>query len=100
MSFWPLRLGFSALPVIAGVDRFFDRLTDWTQYLWSGFPDLFDVTPTRFMYAVGIIEIVAGFVVSFAPRISSSWARTAIGALALFFPAMHHARSVIPVRRS
>ena len=128
-SFWLLRLGFFALPVIAGVDKFFDRLTDWSQYLWSGFPDLFNVSATRFMYAVGIIEILAGLVVLLAPRIGSllvaGWLGGIItnlvlvglngdeywdialrdfglmtGALALFFLATHHARNVVSIRRS
>jgi len=122
-------LGFFALPVIMGVDKFFNRLTDWTHYLWPGFPHLFNMSATRFMYAVGIVEIVAGIVVLLAPRIGSllvaGWLGAIItnlvlvglnegeywdiavrdfglmiGALALFFLAVHHSRRVVPVRRS
>jgi hypothetical protein len=129
-SFWLLRAGLFALPVIAGIDKFFDRLTDWSDYLWSGFPDLFNVSATRFMYGVGIVEIVAGIVVLLAPRIGSllvaGWLAgiitnlvllgmnqgeywdialrdfgLMIGALALFFLAMHHhGRRTVPVRRA
>lgn len=67
-SFWLLRLGFTAAPILAGADKFFDWMTDWSHYLWVGLPNFFNVTPERFMYGVGAVEIVAGLCVLFAPR--------------------------------
>ena len=65
-------MGFFAAPIIAGADKlFFERLVDWTQYLWPGFPHLLNVTPERFMYGVGAVEIAAGVLVLLAPRIGS-----------------------------
>ena len=30
-----LRWGFVIAPLIAGLDKFFNKLTDWSMYLWS-----------------------------------------------------------------
>ena len=53
-----LHLGFAALPVIAGADKFFH-----VEYL--------PVTGHTFMLAVGVIEIVAGLLVAIRPRIGA-----------------------------
>jgi hypothetical protein len=63
-----LHWGFVAAPVIAGVDKFFMRLTDWTQYLWAPLGNLLG-GPHRFMSVVGVIEIVAGLLVALKPKI-------------------------------
>src|SRR4051812_46898917 len=53
-----LHWGFSALPIIAGVDKFTHFLCDWTMYLA---PQIGQVLgPQNTMHAVGVIEIVAG----------------------------------------
>jgi hypothetical protein len=54
------------------VDKFFNWMTFWPKYLWIGFPHFFGhVSPQHFMYAVGAIEILAGVLVSLAPRLAS-----------------------------
>src|SRR5437879_10717535 len=63
-----LHWGFVAAPILAGLDKFFMKLTDWTQYLWSPLRDIAG-TPQRFMFIVGAIEIIAGFLVAFKPKI-------------------------------
>jgi hypothetical protein len=67
-AFQILHWGFVAAPVIAGVDKFLMRLTNWTQYLWPPFANLFG-DAQRFMQIVGVIEIAAGLLVAFKPRI-------------------------------
>src|SRR5689334_3511445 len=67
-AFQILHWGFVIAPILAGLDKFFMKLTDWTQYLWSPLGEVFG-TPQRFMYIVGAIEIVAGFLVAFKPKI-------------------------------
>ncbi len=59
--YWLLRIAFGAVPIVAGLDKFTNLLTDWTQYLspWvSGW-----VPATAFMQGVGIVEIAAGVLV-------------------------------------
>jgi len=65
-----LHWGFVVAPVIAGLDKFFNRLTDWTMYLWSPLGNLVGGAGT-FMRIVGVIEIVAGCLVAFKPKIGA-----------------------------
>jgi hypothetical protein len=60
--------GFIALPIIAGLDKFFHVLVDWTQYLAPIVPRLTGIEPGLFMMIVGVIEIAAGIIVAIAPR--------------------------------
>src|SRR5438445_4082208 len=65
-----LHWGFVAAPVLAGLDKFFNKLTDWTMYLW---PPLAKLTggASMFMRIVGVVEIVAGCLVAFKPKIGA-----------------------------
>lgn len=68
-AFRILHLGFIVAPIVAGLDKFFYLLTDWTQYLWPAAPDLLGISPEGFMGAVGAVEVVAGLLVAVRPRI-------------------------------
>ena len=69
-ALWTLRLGFAALPILFGLDKFAQVLTDdWTKYLAPGFDDLIPGSAADAMHLVGVIEVVAGIVVLVAPRI-------------------------------
>lgn len=63
-----LHIGFVVAPILAGVDKFTNLLTDWTQYLAPSLLAFLPLSAQGFMYIVGIIEIVAGLVVLFRPR--------------------------------
>ena len=60
---WVLRTGLGVGPIIAGVDKYFNRLTDWTMYLSPLATKMFPVAPSTFMHVVGAVEIVAGLLV-------------------------------------
>jgi uncharacterized membrane protein YphA (DoxX/SURF4 family) len=45
------------------VDKFFNKLTDWTMYLSPLATKTVPVSPATFMHVVGVIEIIAGIVV-------------------------------------
>jgi hypothetical protein len=71
-AFWALRLGFTALPVLFGIDKFANVLTDdWTRYLANPFNDIIPGSAGDAMHLVGVIEIVAGIVVLLLPRIGA-----------------------------
>ncbi|MBT1695338.1 hypothetical protein KK083_00530 [Fulvivirgaceae bacterium PWU4] len=58
-----LKLTYGLVPVVAGLDKFTNLLTDWSKYLN---PDLLQVLPfdaSTFMMIVGVIEIAAGILV-------------------------------------
>jgi hypothetical protein len=67
-AFWLLRIGFVVAPILFGLDKFFHVLVDWDRYLAPEFTDLFNAQAHTLMYAVGVIEIIAGLVVAVRPR--------------------------------
>ncbi|HEY3439661.1 MAG TPA: hypothetical protein VGK29_02870 [Paludibaculum sp.] len=66
-----LHAGFVAAPVVAGVDKFFHMLVNWDVYLAPAIANLSPLGSHGLMLAVGIIEIVAGLLVAFKPRIGA-----------------------------
>ena len=63
-----LHAAFILAPVIAGLDKFTHLLVDWDKYLAPRIVDRIPWTAHEAMYAVGVIEIVAGLVVLLRPR--------------------------------
>lgn len=59
----PLRWTYGLVPVVAGLDKFFNLLADWEGYLSPAVAALLPVSPGTFMAVVGVIEIAAGVVV-------------------------------------
>jgi hypothetical protein len=68
-AFLLLRTVFTIAPIAFGLDKFANLLTDWPAYLAPWVDDLVPGTAQQAMYAVGVVEIVAGVVVAVAPRI-------------------------------
>jgi hypothetical protein len=66
--FWVLRIGFTVLPIVFGLDKFANVLTDWTKYLAPQIDSIVPGTAHQAMLAVGVVEIVAGLVVATLPR--------------------------------
>ena len=64
-----LHVGFTVAPIVAGLDKFFNLLVNWEQYLPSFVNDLLGGQGRYFMLAVGVIEIIAGLGVAFKPKI-------------------------------
>jgi hypothetical protein len=63
--------GYVALPLIAGLDKFFERLTQWEKYLSPFVSERLPVSPHTFMQIVGGIEIAAALLVAVRPRIGA-----------------------------
>ena len=66
-----LYLGFIVAPLVAGVDKFTNFLTDWSQYLAPAFVGLLPFSAGTFMLFVGIVEIGAAALVAVRPRIGA-----------------------------
>jgi hypothetical protein len=64
-----LRTGFVVAPILFGLDKFTNLLTDWTAYLAPAVDRLIPGTASTAMAAVGVIEIVAGLVVAVRPKV-------------------------------
>lgn len=63
-----LWLTYGIVPIVAGLDKFTNLLTDWAQYLAPFVADLLPFGAGTFMAIVGVIEIVAGVLVFVKPR--------------------------------
>jgi hypothetical protein len=63
-----LRVGFAALPILFGLDKFADVLVDWPVYLAPWVNDIAPGSAQEFMYFVGAVEILAGVAVAVKPR--------------------------------
>ena len=67
-AFLLLRLAFTVAPIAFGVDKFFDVMVDWPQYLAPWVDDLLPGSAQDVMYVVGVVEILAGVAVALKPR--------------------------------
>jgi hypothetical protein len=68
-AFMLLRIAFTVAPILFGIDKFANVLTDdWTRYLAPAFNDIIPGTAADAMHIVGVVEIVAGLVVAVSPR--------------------------------
>jgi uncharacterized membrane protein YphA (DoxX/SURF4 family) len=67
-AFLLLRTVFTVAPILFGLDKFTNLLVDWPTYLAPWIDGVVPGTAQQVMYAVGVIEIVAGIAVALAPR--------------------------------
>jgi uncharacterized membrane protein YphA (DoxX/SURF4 family) len=62
-AWWALRIGLGLGPFLAGLDKFFNILTDWGMYLSPVAEKLLPVSGQVFMRAVGVVEMGVGLVI-------------------------------------
>ncbi|MGH9463816.1 MAG: hypothetical protein ACRD1X_21645 [Vicinamibacteria bacterium] len=60
---WALRIGLGLGPFLAGLDKFFDILTNWSMYLSPLAANLLPVSGAVFMRAVGVVEMAVGLLI-------------------------------------
>ena len=68
-AFMLLRAAFTVAPIVFGLDKFFNVLTNWPGYLAPWIDGIVPGTAQQAMYAVGVVEIAAGILVAMRPRI-------------------------------
>jgi len=68
-TFWLLRLGFTAAPILFGLDKFTNLLVDWSAYLAPWLDRRIPGSADEFMMVVGVAEIAAGLLVAIKPSI-------------------------------
>ena len=123
-AYLTLRVGFVVAPILFGLDKFTNLLTDWTTYLAPTLDRLVPGSASSAMLAVGVVEIVAGLVVAVRPNVGgylvAAWlagiitnllllgdhydvalrdlglllAALALARLATAFPPIHHAEQL------
>jgi len=67
-----MRLTFGIVPIVAGLDKFTNLLTHWSNYLHPGLAGMLPFAPATFMMIVGVIEMAAGVIVLVRPAIGAT----------------------------
>ena len=68
-AYWVLRITFTIVPIVAGIDQFTDKLVNWDMYLAPAATRILPVPAHTLMMIAGAAEIIAGLIVAFVPRI-------------------------------
>ena len=73
-----LRLALGLTAALAGLDKFFNLLANWSTYVSPIAASLLPVSPETFMYAVGVVECAVGVaILGVAPALgayaASAW---------------------------
>ena len=68
-SFNLLKFTFGIVPIVAGLDKFTNLLTNWENYINPSFASISPFDGHTFMMIVGVIEIIAGIIVLAKPAI-------------------------------
>jgi hypothetical protein len=63
VSWWVLKIALGLMAVLAGLDKYFNKLADWEMYLSPYATKVLPVSAVTFMHVAGAIEIIVGIVV-------------------------------------
>jgi len=63
--YWPLRVGYGLVPLLAGLDKYTNILVDWERYVSPLAASLLPVSVGTFLHAIGVVEVMVGLVVLF-----------------------------------
>jgi hypothetical protein len=66
-----LRAAFVMTPIVVGIDKFFDGITDWERYLSPTARHVLGPHVSLFMHAAGVFEILCGIGMLFRPQVFS-----------------------------
>jgi hypothetical protein len=64
-----LKTTYVIVPIVAGLDKFTNLLTNWSAYLGPSMRSALPIDTLLFMKIVGVIEIIAGLIVWVKPKI-------------------------------
>jgi len=62
-AWWALRIGLGVGPFLAGLDKCFNLLTNWTGYISPLALKILPFSGQTFMHIVGIIEMIVGLAI-------------------------------------
>lgn len=65
-----LKLTYGIVPIVAGLDKFTNMLTNWVDYLGNN-RGMIPFDPLVFMKIVGVVEIIAGLITLTKPLIGA-----------------------------
>ena len=62
-AWWVLRIGLGVGPFLAGLDKYFNLLTNWTAYISPLALRILPFSGRTFMHIVGVIEMIVGLAI-------------------------------------
>lgn len=62
-TWWSLRVTYGLLAFLAGLDKFFNVLTNWEHYLSPTVTSIVPFSASTFMHMVGVIEMIVGILI-------------------------------------
>src|SRR5579864_9376280 len=62
-AWWALRIGLGVGPFLAGLDKYFNLLTNWTAYISPLALKILPFSGQTFMHIVGVIEMIVGLAI-------------------------------------
>ncbi len=62
-AWWVLRIGLGLGPFLAGLDKYFNLLTNWTGYISPLILKILPFSGQTFMHLVGVIEMIVGLAI-------------------------------------
>jgi uncharacterized membrane protein YphA (DoxX/SURF4 family) len=62
-AYWALRIAFGAVPFLAGMDKFFNILTQWEKYMSPLTQNFLPMGATTFMHMIGVVEMAVGIAI-------------------------------------
>jgi uncharacterized membrane protein YphA (DoxX/SURF4 family) len=62
-SWWVLRIGLGVGPFLAGLDKYFNLLTNWPAYISPLALKVMPFSGQTFMHIVGVVEMIAGLAI-------------------------------------
>jgi hypothetical protein len=62
-AWWALRIGLGVGPFLAGLDKYFNLLTNWTAYISPVALKILPFSGRTFMHIVGVIEMIVGLAI-------------------------------------
>lgn len=68
-SWYMLYFTYGFIPIIVGLDKYFDVLANWMIYLNESIPHFLNMHSISFMHIIGIVEIIIGIIVFIRPII-------------------------------
>ncbi|WP_109299918.1 hypothetical protein [Aquimarina sp. AU474] len=78
-----LKYTYGVVPIVAGLDKFTNILTDWSMYVSTNFANMVPIETETFMMVVGVIEIIAGLLVLSRPKVGGYVVMGWLSAIAL-----------------
>ncbi|MBW7886796.1 MAG: hypothetical protein H3C35_00370 [Bacteroidetes bacterium] len=82
-TYYILKYLFVIVPIVAGLDKFANILTNWEQYISPTVARLLPISAATFMMIIGVGEIIAGFIVLKKPEVGGYIVATWLSVIAL-----------------